>query len=222
MAENRLNPAFLPQAAGADAVLPKGQAREALLRLLYGNAERSALPPRSAPAPKRATRDARRSTGEGRSQETRLNQKLLCAPGQGGERAADLPLFVGPAPRKNCLSPCMARFGRPALSRQGSGKALSIWAADEADVASRFVVGAGDKLLCARKLFEVSSIDVYEYSSSYVEARARAVTPNRMHIQIGALLPPTCSIRQQTSANIYTETFALGAAHCTVFPRIPH
>ena len=51
------NPAFLPQAAGADAVLPKVQAREALLRLLYGDAERSALPPRP-----HHPHDARRAT----------------------------------------------------------------------------------------------------------------------------------------------------------------
>ena len=37
-------PAFLPQAAGADAVLPKGQEREALLRLLYGDAEEFSSP----------------------------------------------------------------------------------------------------------------------------------------------------------------------------------
>ena len=36
------NPAFLPQAAGTDAVLSKGQRLESLLRLLRGDAERSA------------------------------------------------------------------------------------------------------------------------------------------------------------------------------------
>ena len=69
------NPAFLPQTAGADAVLPKGQARGPLLRLLYGDEERSALSQRPAPAPTRATHDAQRATRDARRRTGKAGRK---------------------------------------------------------------------------------------------------------------------------------------------------